>query len=137
MLSPPQYGPFVSSITQVGTNPTASDVTWINSSSSPIVDNSASDLFLGYFTVFGNVDTPSGTNPTTDVIYVGKSHSTSDPNGPPTTNTGSVTLTSGIIFNPIQPTSIPEPSSMILMLAGGSLLPYLAFRQGRRTARAS
>ena len=75
-----QYGPFAVSI--VATTSIESNITWLYSSLTPINNTSGADLILGYFTVYGNVQVTNNSTPTS-IIYVGSTHSTTDPSRPP------------------------------------------------------
>jgi hypothetical protein len=131
---------FVASISTVsGSNPVAANVTWFDDGLTPIVNNTSSNQYLGQFIVNGNVDLPDGVSGTTMVTYGsttnpvdsnGSVSSTSvtvppgSPNGPPP-----ISLTQGAIPPLLQVASVPEPSSVILLLIGGAVLPYFVQRR--------
>jgi len=137
---------FVPVITAVsGSNPVAANVTWTDVGTTPIINNTSSNQYVGQFVVNGNVDLPDGSG-TTTVIYgsttntVGSDGSVSSTSTtvPPGSGSPSITLTQGAIPPLLQVASVPEPSSVILLLTGGAVLPYFVWRRRHqsRTSRA-
>jgi len=104
-------------ITPIGTvvsdNPNIFNVTWQWNGASSIVAPPTSDLLLGTFIVGSTTELTSP--PSATVVYVGSL------DGINASNQGTVSIN-----------SVPEPSSVILLLAGVGSLPLYWLRERRR-----
>ncbi len=93
-------------------DPNIYNVTW-QWNGAPIVNNSASNLNLGTFTFGTTIELSSP--PSETLLYVGSL------DGVNASNQGSIMVN-----------AVPEPSSVILLLAGIGMVPVLWLRQRRR-----
>ncbi len=130
-------GPFYGDLYQFGvtfakgTNPTqTADVTWFNNSGSDIVNTSSvSNLYVGTFVVFGNVQIANGAETQVpSFVVVDGGVSTPGVTVPPYNG---YVPGSGVIVQNEVPAAVPEPSTFVLLATGGVLLPFLVFRQRR------
>jgi hypothetical protein len=90
---------------------------------SPILGG-ASGTYLGDFIILTSVPL---SNPQTSVTFDSSVHSQSAPTGPPVTQNGVMIAVS----------TIPEPSSVSLLLAGSAAIPLLLWSERRRRQRLS
>jgi hypothetical protein len=100
----------------VNDNPNLYNVTWMWNGASPIVAGT-SDLFLGTFKA--GVTNEMTSPPSATVVYVGSVDGTT------ASNQGTVAIN-----------SIPEPSSVILLMIGAAALPVCAVGHRKRTRSA-
>lgn len=106
--------------------PATENITWTFLGNTSIPNNTTSDLYLGEFTVQTTENFPNGppVSPGTLIDYnftvfdLSTNQTVSGSNSFPIVNLG-----------------VPEPTSVVLLAVGAAILPAIAARRGRRTAR--
>jgi hypothetical protein len=105
--------------------PFAADVSWSFLGNSAL--STSGVLPLGEFTVQTSQMFPAGQPPIPVGSTIQYTYTIIDSSGAPTSGSGTFILQQG---------AVPEPSSMILLLAGASGMPFVILREQRRARRA-